>query len=258
MNRSDDKKIAQKFLDENNANFPTVLDSSNAANDLLAKYETLGGYCAVPLSYVIDKEGKVFTAYYGGRSDHESVLMEILGRGSVLKEPVEISDSMNCLEIQGDWKWEDGVLRQNDIEAIPSALTFTPEIKKGEIFLKARVTEGEEGIRVLFGFQKADQYFVWNLGADKNTNMNIERWYTLDGAIAFYEILNEPFELQVERNVWHSLRFCLDSTEGRVEGYIDARKVLDFKTGSQPITGRFGLSTWKTRVEFKDIQLEAR
>ena len=258
FNRSDDKKIAQKFLNENEANFPTVLDTSMDAQNVMGEYQTMRGRSAVPLSYVIDEEGKIFTGYYGGRSDHESVLMDLLGRGPVVVGPVDITSGAQCLDIKGDWEWKDGVLRQQDIEAIPSAMTFTPNIVQGEILLKARVTDGEEGIRILFGFQKPEQYFVWSLGADRNTSMNVERWYTMDGALAFYEILNEPYDLQIQKNVWHSLRFCLDSNESRIEGYLDGRKVLDFKTGTQPLSGRFGLSSWKTRVEYKEIQLNVR
>lgn len=65
MNYSDDTDHARKFLEENGVTFPTVLDTSKEAEDVMWKYETLIGMTAVPMSYLIDKEGKVVDAWYG-------------------------------------------------------------------------------------------------------------------------------------------------------------------------------------------------
>ena len=45
--------------------FPNVLDSSEAAGRALMHYETLGGMSAVPMTYILDREGKVVEAWYG-------------------------------------------------------------------------------------------------------------------------------------------------------------------------------------------------
>lgn len=47
--------------------FPNVLDASDAATRSMLKFETLAGYGAVPLNYVIDRDGKVVDAWY----DHD-------------------------------------------------------------------------------------------------------------------------------------------------------------------------------------------
>ena len=44
--------------------FPNALDTSEAAIRSMFKLETLAGYSAVPLNYVIDREGKVVDAWY--------------------------------------------------------------------------------------------------------------------------------------------------------------------------------------------------
>jgi len=70
FNRADDKTVAVEFLRENGATFPTILDTSQAAWKACAKFETLGGMSGVPLTYLIDREGKVADAWYGFDGDH--------------------------------------------------------------------------------------------------------------------------------------------------------------------------------------------
>lgn len=65
VNYSDSLEHARTFLEENGVTFPNVLDTSDAAQDVMWKYETLIGMTAVPMSYLIDKEGKVAEAWYG-------------------------------------------------------------------------------------------------------------------------------------------------------------------------------------------------
>ena len=71
FNGSDDRDIALKFLAENGATYRSILDSSPEAWQAMAQYETLG-MSAVPMTYLIDPEGKVVEAWYGfndGRMD---------------------------------------------------------------------------------------------------------------------------------------------------------------------------------------------
>jgi peroxiredoxin len=79
VNHSDDRKIALAYLKENQVTFPNVLDTSDAANRAIWQYETLGGMSAVPMTYVIDREGKVVKAWYGFDKDEaKKALKEIL------------------------------------------------------------------------------------------------------------------------------------------------------------------------------------
>jgi peroxiredoxin len=78
INCSDDRKIALGFLAENSATFPNILDTSPAAiKTCLEEYQT-GDSSGVPLSYIIDREGKVAAAWYGEHD--ESKVTEILQR----------------------------------------------------------------------------------------------------------------------------------------------------------------------------------
>ncbi len=64
VNTADVKEIAAKLLEEKGVTFPNILDTTMEANGALRKYET-GGGSAVPMTYVIDREGKVMDAWYG-------------------------------------------------------------------------------------------------------------------------------------------------------------------------------------------------
>ena len=79
LNCSDDKKIAAEFLRENSATFANVLDSSEAAkHTCFLDYQTLSGMSAVPLSYIIDREGKIAASWYG--MHEEATLSAVLER----------------------------------------------------------------------------------------------------------------------------------------------------------------------------------
>ena len=65
MNTADDRKIALEYLKANRVTFPNILDSSEVANRAMMQYETLGGMSAVPMTYIIDRDGKVVVAWYG-------------------------------------------------------------------------------------------------------------------------------------------------------------------------------------------------
>ena len=65
VNTADDHKIARDYLKANGVTFPNVLDSSDAAVRAMAQYETLTGMSAVPMTYIIDRKGKIVAAWYG-------------------------------------------------------------------------------------------------------------------------------------------------------------------------------------------------
>ena len=52
------------LLERDGVDFPNILDTTTEANMTMRKYETLG-MSAVPMTYIIDREGKVMNAWYG-------------------------------------------------------------------------------------------------------------------------------------------------------------------------------------------------
>jgi len=76
LNTSDDEKIVREHLKLNKMTFPIILDTSEKAWKVHDQYETLG-MTAVPLTYLIDRDGKIVTAWYGyGKGLHEAALKQ--------------------------------------------------------------------------------------------------------------------------------------------------------------------------------------
>ena len=65
VNTADAKDKVVELLDRAGVDFPNILDTRMDAVMTMMKYETLGGVTAVPMTYVIDREGKVVDAWYG-------------------------------------------------------------------------------------------------------------------------------------------------------------------------------------------------
>lgn len=85
---ADDKHIALEMLRDNGATFPNVIDSSDAAIQVcFRKYQGKWG-AAVPMSYIIDREGKVVNAWYGGKESHPKALAALEKLGGDLAEAI--------------------------------------------------------------------------------------------------------------------------------------------------------------------------
>ena len=78
LNPSDDRRIALDYLKANQVTFPNILDTSSAGYKVLSQYETLG-MSAVPMTYVIDRGGKVVDAWYGYEADRTKKALRKLG-----------------------------------------------------------------------------------------------------------------------------------------------------------------------------------
>lgn len=78
FNSSDNHEKGVEFLDDNGVTFPSILDPSSEANRCIMQYETLG-MSAVPMSYLIDRSGKVMEAWYGYRTGYAEKKLKELG-----------------------------------------------------------------------------------------------------------------------------------------------------------------------------------
>jgi peroxiredoxin len=79
VNTADNRKIALDYLKQNQVTFPNILDSSSAANRAMMAYETLGGMSAVPMTYLIGRDGKVVEAWYDYREGRAEKALKKLG-----------------------------------------------------------------------------------------------------------------------------------------------------------------------------------
>jgi peroxiredoxin len=79
INTADDRKIALDYLKENSVTFPNILDASFQAQRVMTGYETQTGRSAVPMTYLIDREGKVVEAWYGYEPGRAEKALKKLG-----------------------------------------------------------------------------------------------------------------------------------------------------------------------------------
>ncbi|HEX7320053.1 MAG TPA: TlpA disulfide reductase family protein [bacterium] len=72
IDNDDDYEIAKRFLNENSITYPNVIDASPAAQDIQCKqYQTKAGRRASPMTYLIDRDGKVADAWYGSDKEND-------------------------------------------------------------------------------------------------------------------------------------------------------------------------------------------
>jgi hypothetical protein len=85
---SDDKQIALEMLRDNKATFPNIIDSSPAAMKVcFSDYQGAYG-SAVPMSYVIDRDGKIVDGWYGYDEDEPKAIAAFQKVGGKLAESI--------------------------------------------------------------------------------------------------------------------------------------------------------------------------
>jgi hypothetical protein len=88
FNCSDDKKIALEMLRENGATFPNIIDSSEAATSICFRKLQRSNSSAVPMSYMIDRNGDVMDAWYGYDDGHPQAIAALKKAGGELAEEI--------------------------------------------------------------------------------------------------------------------------------------------------------------------------
>ena len=79
INTADTKKKVVELLENNGVDFPNILDSTTEAQKAMMRFETLGGMSAVPMTYLIDRDGKVLKAWYGYQKEKTEKTIKELG-----------------------------------------------------------------------------------------------------------------------------------------------------------------------------------
>ncbi len=172
---------------------------------------------------------------------------------SLLKSKVYIAHPDKILPIRGSWDIFYGHLKQPDSDVRLPIVVFEPFVKKGEINIQVRVLNGDEGIRLLFGYSSPDEYYSWNVGGWNNTRLEIEKWMGLYHNSAHILCHTVP-DFTLKQRQWHEIRLAVDGDQHSITGYVDDEEVIHYET-PHSFTGRFGLATWKTQAEFQDIKI---
>jgi peroxiredoxin len=85
---SDDKKIALQMMQENGVAFSNIIDSSDAAQKVCFRDYQRSCGSAVPMSYIIGRDGKVVDAWYGGKESHARAIKALQKLGGELGESI--------------------------------------------------------------------------------------------------------------------------------------------------------------------------
>ena len=83
FNFADEENLAEAFLRGRSARLPSIIDNSPAAQEIyFNKYQTVKGMSAVPLNYVIDRNGQIVEGWYGFIKGEERGLRIIRALGA--------------------------------------------------------------------------------------------------------------------------------------------------------------------------------
>jgi hypothetical protein len=85
---SDDKGIALEMLRDNGVTFPNIIDSSDAATKVCFEQYQRDGRSAVPMSYLIGRDGRIVDAWYGYDEGEPKAIAALKKAGGELAEAV--------------------------------------------------------------------------------------------------------------------------------------------------------------------------
>ena len=178
-------------------------------------------------------------------------------RGNVARGTITIQEDEQIRSICGSWQMDKEMIQQTDIHAKPAALIFEPVIEKGEIRLRARVMEGKNGFRIVFGYKPAEEHYAWTIGGQENKVNTLDKRSTLR-EIKFYNVLNDPEPYNVQQKIWNTIRLLVDADKRTVIGYLNGEKRLSITLEEETLKGRFGLAVNETIAEFDQISIIGR
>jgi AhpC/TSA family len=111
---ADDKQIALEMLRENNATFTNIIDSTEAAQKVCFNDYQTKGASAVPMSYIIDRDGNVVDAWYGYYPDQSKALAAFQKSGGVLAETIRQEASKKTENVAAAERWLFEAIRTAD------------------------------------------------------------------------------------------------------------------------------------------------
>jgi alpha-L-arabinofuranosidase len=123
----------------------------------------------------------------------------------------------------GQWRAEDGVLRQTDKGESPAMLLLkTPELRTGRVTLKARRVGGNEGFLMFFNAANRDRFLFCNYGAAGNTFSAIQDRGAPEGC-AFKGGRSTPGRIENDR--WYDLSLVV--TKDKAQMTLDGKTLSD-------------------------------
>ncbi len=117
--------------------------------------------------------------------------------------------------LSGDWKAQDGVLRQNSMADNVRAVTGDKSWSDYTYSLKARKLGGAEGFLILFRVQNDHEKAWWNLGG----------WGNVRHAIELGGVIGNEVPGRIETGRWYDIRIELKGAN--IQCYLDGKLIHD-------------------------------
>jgi alpha-L-arabinofuranosidase len=141
--------------------------------------------------------------------------IKVTRNGETLFEGDFSGDTSAWKFLTGDWKMQDGALKQNSKDANIRAIAGDKTWSDYTYSLKARKLGGAEGFLILFNVRDNDQKSWWNIGGWGNSKHAIE----MDG------VVDNGVSGSVETGRWYDIRIELKG--GNIKCYLDGKLIHD-------------------------------
>lgn len=145
----------------------------------------------------------------------------------------------------GDWKVEDGTLRQTAFD--PECLQYIsePDLKDYEFTFEARKIDGGEGFLIPFHYQSESTAQWINLGGWGNTE------HALD--CRGYGDVCPKVRGSIEKGRWYKISLKCEGS--RVTLTLDDKVIFDVDSPHNLTWGNVGVGSWGTQVEFRNFKI---
>jgi hypothetical protein len=180
------------------------------------------------------------TGYIGlgtWRTQAEFKDIQILQSGKPVQNVAVADNLAGWRKLQGDWKAENGIVRQSDAEE-NRRLILSGGYEKWQdytVSLKARKQGGAEGFLILFRGKDDKNWYWWNIGGWNNTRHAIEK--SENGGKS---VITPSVPGKIESNRWYDIRIELSGDHIRC--YLDGVLIHDFRDAPQPLHAIAGRS----------------
>lgn len=187
FNASDDKKIALEMMADNKVTFPNIIDASTTARKTVFQDYQRGGSTAVPMSYVIGRDGKIVAGWYGFEKGEPKAIAAFKEVGGELAAAV-LAELQAKAAKQGNATIADALKALKKRRQPTDADRDKEPAKKPEATEPAKKPQSDDAVAVTAAAQKlfkairdADYDYDWEIEDDwtwfpaKNTAYAVDR-----------------------------------------------------------------------------------
>lgn len=159
------------------------------------------------------KSGKIGVGTWNTQAEYKDIKVT---RGNETLYACDFSKGTEGWKLLGgDWKVEEGALRQNARGENVRALVGDANWSDYTLSLKARKLDGAEGFLILFNTKDENQKSWWNLGG----------WNNSKHAVEIGGIVGNEVPGQIETGKWYDIRIELQG--GNAKCYLDGKLMHD-------------------------------